>query len=490
MLFAPRLLRRLRAQRARLASLRRGGWGAAARRWRFAALTLCLAGSAAAEESESAGLLYEQGLQYLEEGRYEAAAERFARAYAERPEYRVLYNLGQAYLALSRLAEGVAALQQYLTEGGAQLPAERIAEVRRALEVHRRRIAYVRFSLEPADAEVLIDGRRVAEPHVSEPVALSDGTHGVVVRKPGYLPHVSTLRLQGGEQQALSIRLRESPSPSAALLVRCEVPAVRVLIDGQPVATTPVEAPLVLAAGIRQLRFEREGYSPREQSLRLAGDRGQSVHCDLKPLATSLASAGGALSVTTNAPRPRLWLDGARYDGTRVPSGAHVLRVEAIGYQPRETRVSVPSNGTRTVELQLAPLAEYQADRARSRLLAEEHQAQRRVLASVVGGTGVALGATAAALALVANDSFDEWERTQARLRESQGAERQALRARSNQLVRKVNHLERWTIGLGTASALLVAGAITAWVVTSEDASGLNLSAGHDSGSLAWRGAW
>jgi len=49
---------------------------------------------------ERARAHYRLGVNHAREGRYEKAVEEFVAAYQSRPHFEVLYNIGQAYLAL------------------------------------------------------------------------------------------------------------------------------------------------------------------------------------------------------------------------------------------------------------------------------------------------------------------------------------------------------------------------------------------------------
>lgn len=60
---------------------------------------------------------------------YDAALREFELAYAAVPHYSVLYNIGQAQVALGRSAEATTSLQRYLDEGGAAIDPKRRAEV-------------------------------------------------------------------------------------------------------------------------------------------------------------------------------------------------------------------------------------------------------------------------------------------------------------------------------------------------------------------------
>jgi hypothetical protein len=62
--------------------------------------------------------------------------------------------------------------------------------------------------VQPADAEVLIDGERWEAPAGERVlVQLSEGEHRVEVRKPGYRSYTSTVRVRSGETVPLNVSL-------------------------------------------------------------------------------------------------------------------------------------------------------------------------------------------------------------------------------------------------------------------------------------------
>jgi hypothetical protein len=70
------------------------------------------------------------------------------------------------------------------------------------------RFGTVAVRVQPADAEVLIDGERWEAPGGERVlVQLTEGTHRVEVRKSGYRTYTSTVRVRSGETVTLNISL-------------------------------------------------------------------------------------------------------------------------------------------------------------------------------------------------------------------------------------------------------------------------------------------
>src|SRR5690242_12704125 len=61
---------------------------------------------------------YARGLELAAQNGYAGALREFNEAYNISPQYAVLYNIGQAHIALGQTAEAIEALGRYLRDGG------------------------------------------------------------------------------------------------------------------------------------------------------------------------------------------------------------------------------------------------------------------------------------------------------------------------------------------------------------------------------------
>ena len=105
-------------------------------------LTLSARGAGADEGAARAAARqhFERGVLLAKQHAYADALSEFERAYAAVPHFSVLYNVGQAQMALGRSAEAVATLQRYLDEAGPSIDAKRRAEVEQVLARERRKM--------------------------------------------------------------------------------------------------------------------------------------------------------------------------------------------------------------------------------------------------------------------------------------------------------------------------------------------------------------
>lgn len=94
--------------------------------------SITAAGHARADQSEERALArshFNRGIELAKTGSYESALAEFEQAYRISPHFSVLYNIGQAALALDRPQLAIETLRRYLAEGGEQIEPARRAEV-------------------------------------------------------------------------------------------------------------------------------------------------------------------------------------------------------------------------------------------------------------------------------------------------------------------------------------------------------------------------
>src|SRR5687767_12531690 len=83
--------------------------------------------------ASSADAHFQRGVGLFDSADYTGAAEEFRAAYATSPDFRVLYNIGQASQRARRYAAAREAFQRYLSEGESRVPAERRQRVEASL---------------------------------------------------------------------------------------------------------------------------------------------------------------------------------------------------------------------------------------------------------------------------------------------------------------------------------------------------------------------
>jgi serine/threonine protein kinase len=154
----------------------------------------------------------------------------------------------------------------------------------------------------------------------------------------------------------LSMRHRAPPPVVAtvALDVKSDPPGAALFIDGRAQPTpTPAVVHVAHAAELA-VRLEKAGYRPHDEILHLDGAAAE------RALAIRLVPLPGTLRVHSPVSDVAWRLDGAPVgSGTLalddLAAGAHHLRAEARGFEPREETVTLTGGATTVVEWELQP---------------------------------------------------------------------------------------------------------------------------------------
>ena len=174
-------------------------------------------GAAAGESLEvvQARKHFSQGLKLYKEGDFDAALVQFERAYAVKPNYKVLYNIAQSYFELRQYVEARDSLTRYLKDGGDAIDAERRAAVESDLAELQRRIAHLKLTVNVQGASVYVDGKKVGTTPLSQAVDVSEGQRTVAVESADRGSKQRVVRLAGGEELTIDI-VFEEPGKTAS----------------------------------------------------------------------------------------------------------------------------------------------------------------------------------------------------------------------------------------------------------------------------------
>ncbi|HMF40253.1 MAG TPA: PEGA domain-containing protein [Polyangia bacterium] len=167
-----------------------------------------------------AAVHYTRGIELAEQGLYAAALEQFRAAYEKSPHFAVLYNIGQAQMALGRPIEAIEALSRYLRDGAEQVPLSRREQVQAQVSLLESRLAELSVTTDRPGAQVTVDGREVGKTPLFQPIRMASGAHTVSVAMEGVTPIVQKVELREGERQALAfvIPVGVAPKPAPATL--------------------------------------------------------------------------------------------------------------------------------------------------------------------------------------------------------------------------------------------------------------------------------
>lgn len=220
-------------------------------------------------QREEARSKFQHGVDLFREGDFRAALIAFRRAYDLSPNYRVLYNIGQASAEAQDYPAAWEAFRQYLQEGGREIPSARRAQVEGELKKLDGRIAHLTVATNEPDAEILVDDLLAGRSPLSLPLIVGAGRRKVTVIAKGREPQTRLVDVAGGDDLKLEIPFaslkagaRPLPGTQDAPLPPTEVLHIEPLREPAPtstktsallplgIATTGVLAAAAVATGI------------------------------------------------------------------------------------------------------------------------------------------------------------------------------------------------------------------------------------------------
>jgi PEGA domain/Tetratricopeptide repeat len=167
-----------------------------------------------AAAKQEAARRFETAIGLYEDGDYQLALAEFERVYELVPDYRVLYNIGQVSMQLGRYARALRTLREYVSRGGDAIPNDRRSAVRADVELLETRTASLSLDIQPAGAEVWIDGVLVGQAPLAQPVVVDVGQRTVQARLAGYVGRTQAITLAGSDRREVVLEL--DPEPTSA----------------------------------------------------------------------------------------------------------------------------------------------------------------------------------------------------------------------------------------------------------------------------------
>jgi hypothetical protein len=277
-----------------------------------AALALCLASPAAADDRGAAEQFFRIGADAYKSGKFDAAAANFDRAYENLKAPEIAFSAAQAHRLQyqvdrdpARLKRAIELYQAYIT--GAPDGARRkdalvyLERLRDALDkIDPKQIAvakerpsvYVSIALDRA--RITLDGTTI-ERHTSIDVA--PGEHVVAASADGYVPQEQRIRV-GNERAMIAFELVPRP---ATIAIKSEADA-RITVDGRPVLLRGMSTDV--PAGTRWITVSARGRTPISREVTLEPGQAVTLDAPLQPTAQRRAVrwvevGAGALLATT-----------------------------------------------------------------------------------------------------------------------------------------------------------------------------------------------
>jgi tetratricopeptide (TPR) repeat protein len=265
-----------------------------------ALVVLVAAGSGRADDSRgNARAHYARGLELGAQSGYEGALREFNEAYAISPHFEVLYNIGQAHIALGHVAEAIEVLSRYLRDGG-----DKVTEARRAQV--QGQIAVLQSKLPKSDPTPK------SEEAQSTATAPGAGMFGAVV--------------------ATAEPDESSSARPGTLSVRCPEPGLKLLLDGKRVDPTALVHGVAVSAGTHNLALAAPGRRAAEQGIEVPAGAVAIVIC--QNLLPAAAPARPPVSLDGPPVFSEVSGDAGPRPGTQTPPGTltPTVHVSTVGY--------------------------------------------------------------------------------------------------------------------------------------------------------------
>jgi tetratricopeptide (TPR) repeat protein len=197
---------------------------------------------------------YAKGLELAGQNGYEGALREFNAAYAISPQFAVLFNIGQAHIALGHTVEAIEALTRYLRDGGDRISPTRRAQVQRQIEGLRSTVPNPEVTSEAQAARATAAAAGAAAGEAIE--AASEGS-------------------------------RASVSHPGTLTIRCPEPGLKLALDGKRIDLAASSRGVALAAGVHHLVLSAPGRRSSEENLEIQEGGAALVICEMLPAAAA-----------------------------------------------------------------------------------------------------------------------------------------------------------------------------------------------------------
>jgi len=359
--------------------------------------------------------LFERGVTLFEQGDFSAARDSFEAAAKLVSQPVVLYDLGLCYAELGDPIRAVRTMEQVLAAPGTLKP-ERIEQAKKTLEAQRKKLARLTLRSTPAGAEVRVGGVLLGRTPIVD-VAVPAGTAHIELTLDGHALLRKTQTLSAERAHELELVLEPSDKKLARVMVRSELLAADIAIDGLVVARTPIGVSLGIEPGTHRVEVRRPGYVTAGETLVLAEGATGEVTLNPVPDAQASPSVMSTLALAVEPPDVSTFVDGARREvsprGTSLAAGLHVVRLERSGYEPIQLRLDLPPGEVVSKTVALRPNPEL-----RAQWIAEAHRARVGGWLSIAFGGGLA----------VAGVSVLSWNGTGKQALDQEDADSQAQR--------------------------------------------------------------
>lgn len=150
---------------------------------------------------------FSNGVALYREGDFRGALIEFRRAYELDHNYRALFNIGQASFEVKDYAGALRSFEKYLKDGGAEIDAERRAQVEGDIRKLSARVARVTIKTNVPGADVFVDDVLIGRAPLPGPVLVSAGRRKITVQATDHPPTTRAMDFAGGDASTVNVDL-------------------------------------------------------------------------------------------------------------------------------------------------------------------------------------------------------------------------------------------------------------------------------------------
>ena len=244
-------------RRSQEGSKRPRGGGVAKIQGMLGALLLCLTGSQALAQpatgtAAEARALFDEGVAALAEQAWDRAEELFRHSEQRVPRTSTRYNLALSLFRLGRPLEALQTLVRLERDADPEADARYLQYAQQLRSHLRPQLARITLQIQPAHAEVTVDGQSHAGSGPARVLFLLPGSHDFGVRADGFTAAHFELEVQAGSDLLRAVELgpaQLSPKPEAEPPLE-PAPGPRAQPPAPQEPSTPAQAPVDGVSGL------------------------------------------------------------------------------------------------------------------------------------------------------------------------------------------------------------------------------------------------
>jgi hypothetical protein len=227
---------------------------------------------------------FQRGGQFYQDSDWAHAIEEFRAAYELWANPVILFNLAQAYRRDGQLTQATETYNRYLETAPNLTPTQR-NEVSEAIREISENRSVVTFEVEPAGAQVTLNGRDLGQSPIARNVEVLPGEYRVHVELANHEARDESFTIAAHDQHLVNVRLRPV-AQNSQLAINVSPNDAHILIDGEDSGTG--HAQRQVRPGQYQITVTQEGFVEETRTVTVAPLRTESVSFTLRPRTRSI----------------------------------------------------------------------------------------------------------------------------------------------------------------------------------------------------------